>query len=170
MLYRLSVARGVTLVELAVVLALIAISAVYAVPAFHGLLLDSRRNASVVATLHAVNLARQLAAIRGDPVRLCGSQDAEHCSGRTDWTSGLLVTDASDTVHRHLPLAARGGSQAVHANRSDVAFEGGSGFATPATVTICDRRGSRAARAIIISRSGRPRVSPTDSSGRLLAC
>jgi hypothetical protein len=39
-----------------------------------------------------------------------------------------------------------------------VRFEGGTGFASPSTITICDRRGSEAARAVIISRSGRPRV------------
>lgn len=170
MLYRLPACLGVTLVELAVVLALIAIVAGYAVPAFHGLLLDSRRNASVVATLHAVNLARQLAAIRGNGVRLCGSTDSQSCTGRTDWTAGLLVTDDGDSLRRHLPLAARQSSFSVRANRGDIAFEGGSGFATPATVIICDRRGGRAARAIIISRSGRARVSATDPGGRPLSC
>lgn len=162
--------RGVTLVELAIVLAFIAILAGFAVPTFQGLLLDSRRNASVVATLHAVTLARQLAAIRGETVRLCGVQDTERCSGRTDWSGGLLVTDDEYSPYRHLPLPVRDRTPAVRANRSEIAFEGGSGFATPATVTICDRRGSRAARAIILSRSGRPRVSATDSSGRPLAC
>ena len=170
MLHRLSAPRGVTLVELTIVLAFVAILAGYTVPTFHGLLLDSRRTASVVSTLHAINLARQLSAIRGEVVRICGSLDAQQCSGRTDWTSGLLVTDAGGSLQRNLPLPAHGGSPTVRANRSDVAFEAGSGFATPATVTICDRRGSRAARAIIISRSGRPRVSNADSSGRPLAC
>ena len=163
-------ARGVTLVELTVVLAFVAILAGYAVPTFHGLLLDSRRTASVVSMLHAINLARQLAALRGDAMLLCGSLDALRCSGRTDWTIGLVVTDASGSLHRNLPLPAHGQSSVVRANRSEVAFEGGSGFATPATVTICDRRGSRAARAIIISRSGRPRVSGVDASGRPIAC
>lgn len=162
--------RGVTLVELAIVLAFVAIVAGYAVPAFNGLLLDSRRTAAVATTLRAVNLARQLAAIRGETIRLCGSRDARQCSGRTDWSSGLLVTDESDTLHRNLPLHAPGSSPAIRSNRSDVAFEGGSAFATPATVTICDRRGSSAARAIIVSRSGRPRVSERDPGGRPLAC
>lgn len=170
MVVRQSAARGVTLVELTIVLALVAIIAGYAVPTFVGLLLDSRRTAAVVSTLHAISLARQLAAIRGETIRLCGSQDARQCSGRTDWSKGLLVTDASDSLYRSLPLPAPGRSSAVRSNRSDVAFEGGSGFATPATVTICDRRGSSAARAIIISRSGRPRVSTSDSGGGRLSC
>jgi len=162
--------RGVTLVELAIALAFVAIVAGYAVPAFDGLLLDSRRTAAVTTTMHAVNLARQLAAIRGETIRLCGSQDARQCSGRTNWSSGLLVTDENESLHRSLPLPADARSTAIRSNRSDIAFEGGSGFATPATLTICDRRGSAAARAVIISRSGRPRVSERDSGGGRLSC
>ena len=170
MVDRMPAARGLTLVELTIVLALVAIIAGYAVPTFIGLLLDSRRTAAVVSTLHAINFARQLAAIRGETIRLCGSQDALQCSGRTDWSSGLLVTDESDSLHRSLPLPAPGRSSAIRSNRSDVAFEGGSGFATPATVIICDRRGSSAARAVIVSRSGRPRVSASSSGGGPLSC
>lgn len=170
MLKRTSAARGVTLVELTVVLAFVAIVAGYAVPAFQNLLLDSRRNAAVVSTLHAVNLARQLSAIRGETIRLCGSLDMRQCSGRADWSSGLLLTDESNTLHRNLPLPGPAHRSAIRSNRSDVAFEAGSGFATPATLTFCDRRGAPAARAIIISRSGRPRVSESDSGGGPLAC
>lgn len=170
MFHRISPTQGVTLVELAIVLAFIAITAGYAVPAFYGLLLDSRRTAAVVSTLHAVNLARQLAAIRGESIRLCGSLDMRRCSGRSDWSNGLLLTDESDSLHRNLPLPAPAQRSSIRSNRSNVAFEAGSGFATPATVTICDRRGATAARAIIISRSGRPRVSVSDSGGGPLAC
>lgn len=166
----MTAARGVTLLELMIVLAFVAIAAGYAVPAFRDMLLDSRRTAAVVSTLHAVNLARQLAAIRGETIRLCGSLDMRQCSGRSDWSSGLLVTDASNTLHRNLPFPALGQRSAINSNRSDVAFEAGSGFATPATLTICDRRGASAARAIIVSRSGRPRVSARNPGGGPLTC
>ena len=38
------------------------------------------------------------------------------------------------------------------------------------TIVFCDERGSAQARAIIISHTGRPRVSKRDSSGRALRC
>jgi len=170
MLDRISAARGVTLVELLVVLGVIAIIAGFAAPLFSGLLLDSRRTAAVATALHGVNLARQLAAVRGEAIRLCGSRDAQQCSGVANWSSGLLVADARDSLRRSLPLPGGAGATAIHANRRDVTFEGGTGFATPATLTICDRRGSAAARAIIISRSGRPRVSGRDAGDGPLAC
>lgn len=170
MLERITRPRGHTLTELLTVLAVIAIIAAAAVPAFSRLLLDSRRNATVTSAMHAVNLARQLAAIRDEPIHLCGTQDERACSGRTDWSGSLLLANDSDQPLRVLPLAAAGQVPRVRSNRPVVRFEGGSGFASPATLTFCDRRGSRAAFALIISRSGRPRVSARDASDRLLAC
>jgi type IV fimbrial biogenesis protein FimT len=170
MLDRISRARGVTLLELLVVLGIVAIIAGFAAPLFTGLLLDSRRTAAVATTLHGVNLARQLAAVRGEAIRLCGSRDAQQCSGVTDWSSGLLVANTRDSLRRSLPLPGGAGTSAIRANRHDVTFEGGTGFATPATLTICDRRGGPSARAIIISRSGRPRVSGRDAGDGPITC
>lgn len=158
-----------TLVELLVVLGIVAAIAGFAAPLFTGLLLDSRRTGAVATALHGVNLARQLAAVRGETMRLCGSRDARQCSGATDWSSGLLVADTLDSPQRSLPIPG-GGVSTIRANRRDVTFEAGTGFATPATLTICDRRGGPSARAIIISRTGRPRVSGRDAGDGPIAC
>lgn len=163
-------ARGQTLAEALVVLGAIAIAAGAAVPTFRELLLDSRRNAAATTALHAVHLARQLAAVRGEPVRLCGTADGQQCSGQTDWSAGLLLTNDGTDLRRLLPLTEGRGDTRLRANRAAISFEGGSGFASPATLTICDRRGESAARAVIISRSGRPRLSRHDASERPLRC
>ena len=170
MLDRITGSRGHTLTELLTVFSIVAIIATAAVPAFTDLLLDSRRNAAVTTALHAVNLARQLAALRGESIRLCGTRNERECSGRTDWSAGLLLVNDGDDLRRSLPLAAASRAPQVRSNRAAVSFEGGSGFASPATLTICDRRGAPAARALIISRSGRPRVSERDASDRPLTC
>lgn len=170
MLDRIVRSRGQTLTELLTVLAVIAIVAGAAVPAFTGLVLDSRRNAALTTAMHAVNLARQLAAIRGEAIRLCGTQDAYQCSGRTDWSTGLLIANDGENLRRSLPLAAASRVPRIRSNRAIVRFEGDSSFASPATLTICDRRGATAARALIISRSGRPRISERDASDRPLTC
>lgn len=167
---RITRSRGYSLTELLAVLGIVAIIAAAAVPAFSRLLLDSRRNATVTSAMHAVNLARQLAAIRDEAIHLCGTLDEHACSGRTDWSGSLLLANDSEDLLRVLPLAGAAWTPRVRSNRAAVRFEGGSGFASPATLTICDRRGSRAARALIISRSGRPRVSDRDAADRPLAC
>jgi type IV fimbrial biogenesis protein FimT len=162
--------NGFTLIELLVALALAAILATAAYPGFSAWLLDSRRDAVVTAALHAMHAARQFAAVRAVSVELCGSVDAMHCSGASSWSSGLLVVGTDGTVFRSLPPLRSLDGPTVISNRAAIRFESGTSYASPATVTICDRRGGRAARAIIVSRSGRPRVSERDESNRVLQC
>jgi len=162
--------RGYTLLELLVALALAAILATIAYPGFTAWLLDSRRDATVTTALHAVHAARQFAAARGESVQLCGTLDALRCSGAADWSSGLLITDTDGTVHRSLPLSRTNSGLRLTSNRAVIRFEPGTSFASPTTMTICDRRGSGAARAVIVSRSGRPRVSERDATNRFLQC
>ncbi len=170
MIDRIPPPRGHTLPELLAMLGIAAILAGAAVPVFANLLLESRMNAAVSTLVHAVNLARQFSAVRSRPIRLCGSDDAHDCSGRADWSSGILLADDGVRFRQSLLLSGGNGAPQVRSNRAILDFEGGSGFATPATLTVCDRRGSRAARAVIVSRSGRPRTSDRDGSDRALAC
>lgn len=161
---------GHTLTELMAVLGIAAILAAAAVPLFSTLLLDSRMNAAVASAMHAVNLARQFSATRGETMHLCGSPDARACSGTADWSAGLLLADADGRFHQGVGLAGDAGAPRLRSNRATLSFEAGTGFATPATVVVCDRRGAAAARAVIVSKSGRPRASLRDGSDRALTC
>jgi type IV fimbrial biogenesis protein FimT len=163
-------ARGFTLIELLVALALAAILATIAYPGFTTWLLDSRRDATVMTALHAVHAARQFAATRDESVELCGTLDAVHCSGRTDWSTGLLVVGADRSVRRSLSSLEAAHGPTLKSNRASIHFEPGTSYASPATITVCDRRGGGEARAVIVSRSGRPRVSERDASNRVLQC
>jgi type IV fimbrial biogenesis protein FimT len=162
--------RGHTLPELLVMLGIAAVIAGAAVPVFSRLLLESRMRAALTTATHAVNLARQFSATRSETIRLCGSADERHCSGDGDWSQGFLLADDAERFRQSLPLPADNGAPRVRSNRAILSFEAGSGFATPATLTVCDRRGSGAARAVIVSRSGRPRTSERDGSDRPLTC
>ena len=150
-------------------LGIAAILAVAAVPVFSNLLLESRMNATVSTALHAVNLARQFSATRGEAVSLCGVDALGGCSGDADWSAGLVVSGEPNEFRHRLELAGPTPPR-IRSNRAILDFEAGTGFATPATLTICDRRGARAARAVIVSRSGRPRSSTRDASDRVLSC
>ncbi len=150
-------------------LGIAAVLAAAAVPVFSNLVLESRMNAAVSTAMHAVNLARQFSATRSESVRLCGSDDSGSCSERVDWTGKLLLTGEPRRFRQSLALP-ESGSPRIRSNRSSLEFEAGTGFATPATLTLCDRRGARAARAVIVSRSGRPRTSLRDGSDRELTC
>ena len=162
--------RGHTLTELLAMLSIAAVIAAAAVPVFSNLLLESRMNAAVSTAMHAVNLARQFSATRSQAIRLCGTVNELECSGRLDWSGGILLASDGDSFHQSLPLSSGSSTPSIRSNRSTIAFEGGSGFATPATLTVCDRRGARAARAVIVSRSGRPRTSDRNGSDEALTC
>ncbi len=161
---------GHTLPELLSVLGIAAILAAAAVPLFSTLLFDSRMNAAVASAMHAVNLARQFSATRSETIRLCGSPDARECSGMADWSAGLLIADDDGSFQQGVGLASSPGAPRLRSNRATLSFEAGTGFATPATLVVCDRRGAPAARAVIVSKSGRPRTSLRDGSDRPLTC
>jgi type IV fimbrial biogenesis protein FimT len=170
-------ARGFTLLEMLVAMALLATLATLAAPGFGEYLRDCRRAATVNALSHAVHTGRTLAAARGLPFILCSTDDGSSCSGSHDWSGELLLRPdipggsglESPSVQR-LPLAADGARQTVRTNRGVVRFAPLTLSATTATLTVCDDRGPRAAAAVIISRNGRPRISARDASGGSLAC
>ena len=161
---------GHTLPELLSVLGIAAMVATAAVPLFSTLLLDSRMSAAVATSMHAVNLARQFAATRSETIHLCGSADARECSGAADWSGGILLAANDGGFRQSVGLGGGNGAPRLRSNRATLSFEAGSGFATPATLVVCDRRGATAAQAVVVSKSGRPRVSLRDGSDRALTC
>jgi type IV fimbrial biogenesis protein FimT len=170
-------ARGFTLVEMLVAMALLATLATLAAPGLGEYLRNCRRAATVNALSHAIHAARGLASARGQAVVLCPSADGSRCTGGRDWSRTLLIQpdDPGDATGEDRPLrvvqtAAGDAGQSVRANRDSIRFAALSPAATTATLTVCDDRGTRAARAVIVSRIGRPRISDRDAGGRPLAC
>lgn len=84
-------AHGLTLVEMLVVMAIMAILLTIAVPAFHDASLGNKLNAIANGFASSGQLARSEAIKRNRPVTLCASSDTETCSG--DWSDGWIVLD-----------------------------------------------------------------------------
>lgn len=164
--------RGFTLVEVLVALALLALLALLSAPGLRDYLRNCQRTATVNAIVHGIHSARRLAAVAGQAVELCPSTDGIRCSERLDWRGSLLLRHATDTdtTLRVIPLSSANSPQAIHANRTSLRFAPLMPSASTATVTVCDERGSAAAAAVIISRSGRPRVASRGASGQPLEC
>jgi type IV fimbrial biogenesis protein FimT len=164
--------RGFTLVELLIALALAAAVAVTGIPSLREFLRDCERTATVQALLQAVHSARRLAALSGHRVELCPTRNGEDCSGDLLWDGNLLLRPApgSELTPRVLPSQVRRPPQTVRANRSALTFAPLRPSATTATITVCDDRGPRAALAIVVSRTGRPRVAARDASGDPWSC
>ena len=158
---------GITLLELIFTLAVGAVLLGAGIPALQAFVLDSRRTADVNAFVTAVQLARSEAAKRGRPVVLCGSNDLATCA--EGYSRGWLVfvdEDDSQPPERSLDepllLAHRPSIEGtIESNRDVYEFRPFRRRSTNGTVTFCDRRGAAAARAVIISYTGRPRVAAT---------
>jgi type IV fimbrial biogenesis protein FimT len=171
--------RGFTLPELVFTTAIIVGLLTWGVPTFQDLRLNAARTREVNQFIQAVYLARSEAIKRNGVVSLCPSLDGEWCApAGTPWQRGWVVfvnrdrdspamRDAGEDLLKVYAPWERG---AVNANRATLTFRPFGQMGVTATFTFCDDRGPPAARAVIISQTGRPRVSDRNSSGKPLAC
>jgi type IV fimbrial biogenesis protein FimT len=169
---------GLTLWELLWTLVITAIVLGTGVPAFTDVLLDGRRTADVNALVLAVQLARSEAAKRGRSVIVCKTADRRRCGGtEIGFDAGFMVFVNLDDRY---PPERSGGEPLLYAhapeltgtivsNRPFYEFRPGR-RSTNGTVVFCDRRGAPAARAVVVSYTGRPRVDSKDGDGRPLQC
>ena len=167
-------AHGFTLYELLITLALLAVLATLALPSFSTLSAKSRQSAEISALFHAFHQARKESIMRRRVVSLCPSSDGLTCARTKDWSDGwLLFYDPSGTgwpgngiVTRHT------GTETVRvtANRRLFTARGTQKRTTNGTIVFCDRAGRTAAKALVISYTGRPRVAERRPDGSAWSC
>jgi len=170
---------GFTLLELLGALAVAGVLLGIAVPSFRGFALDSRRTADVNAFVLAVQVARSEAAKRSHSVILCKTLDWQHCGGSdVRFDAGWMVfanvdgqlpperSPAEPMIYAHRPEL----DGTIVANRPYFEFRPLLRRSTNGTVVFCDRRGAAAARAVIVSYTGRPRGDQVDPDGKPLIC
>ena len=163
--------RGFTLWELIVTTAIAATIAGLGIPALNWLVLDLQLSADTNALVSAIQLARGESAKRRQPVVMCNSVDGQQCSGTTLDGGWIIFPNANGgrppirDANEPLLLDYTPVSQAqIRANRRLFEFRPFLRRSTNGTITLCDRRGLRNARRVIISYTGRPRTSTV--SGR----
>lgn len=106
--------KGFTVVELMLVLVVAAILLGVGVPAFRSLLTSNQLTTTSNALVASLNLARQEAVSRGEPVAACPSPNGTACSGGTDWAVGWMVfVDNGST-----PAAFDGGDTLVRVHEA----------------------------------------------------
>ena len=168
-----------TLWELMLALAVVATLVGVGVPSFRQIALDARRTADVNAFVTAIQLARSEAAKRARSVIVCKTADRVRCGGREiEFDAGWMVfvndddllpagrSAAEPLLFAYAPVM--GGT--IVSNRPLYEFRAYRRRSTNGTVTFCDERGARAARAVIVSYTGRPRVAAAGPGRRALVC
>ena len=169
---------GFTLIELIVTMMVAAVVLALAVPAFGEIGLNARRTTVVNALVRDVHLARSETHKRARTVTVCAAEGRQCAPGGQAWHRGWLVFvnldgDEPPRVDPDEPvLFTRPGFETgrLTANRRAFHFRPFNKRSTAGTLIYCDRRGPQAARAVIVSATGRPRVSDRDPARRPLVC
>ncbi len=158
--------RGITVLELMVVLAVAAILVTVGVPAMADFVAENRVAAKTNLMMSHIQFARHSAVTRRANVVACPSEDQLACSGSNRWDRGWIIfvdrdndrqPDRPEDILRVVPPEDR---LLLHsAGRKRVRFQPmGGAFGTNLTIRVCDARGQAEARAIVVSNPGRVRV------------
>jgi type IV fimbrial biogenesis protein FimT len=170
--------RGFSLIEMLTTISIVAILATVAIPNFDTMMKNTRRTQTVENFWHAIFLARSEAIKRNSVVALCKSSDGTQCDYKGNWSNGWIVFENRDNdspaqVDSDEPILRVYGATtqvAVLTSKNNFIFRPFAQTLVNGTVTFCDERGSKEARAIIISHTGRPRQSTRNASNQALSC
>ncbi len=176
-------AKGFSLVELTVTVALSALLLSMAVPSMGTFLSNARQTSTINNFVSSIHMARSTAIEANTDVTICPSMNGRNCEN-VDWNKGWIVfkdldsnqaVDANDEIVRVYDqangvairssrperfLRYRPNGRIVHKQVSGSAGE----------FTICDGRGPDYARVMILDLSGRPLLTQTLTDGGLPAC
>lgn len=169
---------GHSLFELMMTLALAALIFGLGLPSFAGLVADKRLRAETDALFHAVHLARKASVVRRRVITLCPSPDGARCDPDGDWSAGWIMfenigrraTGVRSRNEKVLEYHVVDDRVTLSANRSSFSFRSTHLRATNGTITVCDRGRRADGRALIVSYTGRPRVSYETPRGAPVPC
>ena len=169
--------RGFSLLELLIALTVSSIAVLLAQPVIATGMLNLQRSTTINGLIRSLHFARRTAAENGRDTTVCSSPDGWRCGAAEDWDAGWIVHDGPTGSTAPAPppgsILYRSRGQAglsIRSNRTRFVFRPFRGRSTNGTLVVCDRRGSSAARAIVINNIGRPRLADTASDGDPLDC
>jgi type IV fimbrial biogenesis protein FimT len=170
--------RGFTLYELLLTVALLGILVTISLPTFSDTLARARQAAELNSLFHAIHLARKESIRRRQVMTVCASSDGQSCLGIRDWSSGWILfnntdrdsppqVDPDETVVLSHSVSE---SLRISANRRAFTLRATFRRATNGTLVVCDREGRVPPRALVISYTGRPRVTAEKPDGTPYSC
>jgi len=170
--------RAFTLYELLVTLGLVAMLVSFGLPSFSAMAARSRQSVEINALFHAIHQARKESIMRRQVVTLCPSTDSQSCEPVTDWSTGWIMFNNRDrdspphvdpgepvVLSHHVSDSVR-----VSGNRRAFTLRATFLRATNGTLVVCDRAGRVRPKALIVSYTGRPRVTFERADGTPFSC
>ena len=170
--------RAFTLYELLMTLALVALIVGLGLPSFSGLAARNRQHVEINALFHALHLARKESIVRRRVVSICPSLDGLSCEPSRDWSTGWLMfenTDKDEPPRRDpgeplLQTHSVAENIQIKANRRGFTLRATQKRATNGTFVVCDRGDRAMPKALVVSYTGRPRVTTETTRGEPYSC
>lgn len=171
---RIGRARGFTLVELLITIAVVAITLGIGVPSFQEMTVRNRLMTQTNEILTAINLARSEAVKRNRTVTLCRADDASAtaCAGTGTWEHWIILAGADNVVRRGSPPRF-GNSMSVTSSLpggelrlspDGLARTSAGALANAQSIMVCATNGPAENRRQVVLGAG-SRLSVTKSSG-----
>ncbi|KGM50983.1 hypothetical protein N792_12990 [Lysobacter concretionis Ko07 = DSM 16239] len=160
-------ARGFTLIELMVTLAVMAVLLGIGVPSFQRLQQSTRTTTAFHLLTTSLALARLSAVKSNAPVSVCPSRDGRHCRGDSVWDDGWIVfadparakqpASVDAVLHRFDRVGPRLALRST-AGRTLVRFHpSGMAYGSNLSVRLCSTRDRTHLGSVIVNNAGRPR-------------
>jgi len=160
-------ARGFTLVEALIALAVASVLIGTAVPAWTGAIEAAHASSARAALLASLTRSISHAALTGSEVVLCPGGD-RGCRDTSDWSGGWIayadldgdrVRDPNETLlHTEPALAGKVHLRTTTGRRRLVFQPSGGNAGSNVTFTLCDGRGAAKATTLVLANDGRLRA------------
>lgn len=171
---------GLTLVELIITLAIASILLTLAIPNFRSLIRETAITTTVNRMVAHLHLARSESVKRQQRSILCPSRDGKQCLDDYQWHYGFILftdlnrngaIDDDDPVLRVHQADNSGIRIITSTGRRQLTYRpDGTSTGSNATFSFCDTEEIARPRAIIVSNTGRPRLSKNRSDGSKIVC
>ena len=173
-------ARGLTAIELITTVAVAIVLLAVGIPGMRGMLTRQEVVVAVTDVMTHLQLARISAVTSGHRVVMCPTTDGELCADIFEWAGGFMVFEDRNADRQHdadEPLLGRsqpdltGVRITTTTGRRKIVYQPeGTAGGTNATFRICPTSERAPGRAVVISNTGRPRVTETEDDGTPIRC
>ena len=172
--------KGFTLLETMTAITLLATTLAIGVPALQSFTQKQRITQAANLLIVEMQYARSQAIMRKRYVVMCPSSDGAGCLTSGDWHQGILTFeddngnrewDEGETVlRRHHGLSNSVQAISSRYRKRINYFPRGFAWGSNTTIRICAGNTSHTGKAVIISNSGRPKITQTDASDNPIEC
>lgn len=171
---------GFTLIELVTVIAVLVITLGLAIPGYSGFIASNQQTSLINQFATSLAHARYYAVQNSQRVILCPSNDLQSCTGGFDWKQGFIsfvdenYNRLRDEEEKLLAVSQIDQNeveiQTSTGRRKIVFYPSGNSPGSNVTIKFCSNVANIPAKALILSNSGRARLSKATASGNEIAC